>query len=432
MSKAGTGLWQWIHRWPVWSLRRPAIVTVFVVELFALVVTAATVTRVPIKHADWLVLAVLGIGSILHMELVRGVERIREGTRANTPHMDLKSVWTFAGLLLLPPSLSLALVAVTCVHQRVRLVRMQTFRWLYSSTVIVLATEASAAILYAGLPAGHYPGLPSSWWGVVVIVLAATMRWFVNLALVVGIILLSSPKANAHAALGGFDNNLVEMAALALGAVAALVMVHDPWFLVLILPPLLVLHRSLLLRQYEVAARTDAKTGLVNAMHWSQIARGELARAERDHTSVGVLMLDLDHFKAINDTHGHITGDAVLKAVADALRKEARDYDVVGRFGGEEFMILLPGLDPGDITAIAERFRRCISSLIVGSPDHHEPVMVTASAGAVTFPEGGGDLDELLLAADAALYRAKESGRNQTCFAPASSSTLPTARQPEE
>jgi diguanylate cyclase (GGDEF)-like protein len=425
-------LWQWTHRWPVWSLRRPAVVTVFVVEILAVVVTAATVTRVPIKHSDWMILTVLGVGSILHMELVRGVERIREGTRGNTPHMDLKSVWTFAGLLLLPPSLSIALVVVTCVHQRVRLVRMQTFRWLYSSTAVMLATEASAAVLYAGLPAGHYPGLPNSWWGVAVIVLAATMRWFVNLALVVGIILLSSPKANAHAALGGFDNNLVEMAALALGAVAALVMVHDPWFLVLILPPLLVLHRSLLLRQYEVAARTDAKTGLVNAMHWSQIARGELARAERDRTSVGVLMLDLDHFKQINDNHGHLTGDAVLKAVSDALRKEARDYDVVGRFGGEEFMILLPGLDPVDIVATAERFRRCIGGLVVGSPDDHGTVTVTASAGVVAYPDGGVDLDELLLAADAALYRAKESGRNQTCLAPAGASALPEARQPEE
>jgi diguanylate cyclase (GGDEF)-like protein len=244
---------------------------------------------------------------------------------------------------------------------------------------------------------------------------------------------MSSPKVTSRDATGGFDNNLVEMAGLALGAVAALVMVHDPWFLVLILPPLLVLHRSLLLRKYELASRVDSKTGLSNAMHWSELARGELARAERQQTAAGVLMLDLDHFKRVNDTYGHLTGDAVLKAVSEALRKESRDYDLVGRFGGEEFMILTPNIDPLDLGSVAERFRRCIGNISVTSPDTHEQVTVTASAGVAAYPQSGCDLDELLLAADAALYRAKEDGRNRSCFAPsASADRLPRARQPEE
>ncbi|HEX3650930.1 MAG TPA: GGDEF domain-containing protein [Pseudonocardiaceae bacterium] len=392
---------------------------VIVVEFVTALVTAAFVTRLPIHQHDLIIFGVLAVGSVLHMELVRGVERIREGTRAHTPHTDLKSVWTFAGLLLLPPALSIGLVVVTCLHQRLRVNQLQTFRWLYNTAVIALSSEAAAAVLYAGLPAGDYPGLPASWTGVAVIILAAAMRWLVNLALVVAIIFLSSPKVTSRDATGGFDTNLVEMAGLALGAVAALVIEHDPWFLVLILPPLLVLHRSLLLRKYELASRVDSKTGLSNAMHWSELARGELARAERQQTAAGVLMLDLDHFKRINDTYGHLTGDAVLKAVADALRRECRDYDLVGRFGGEEFMILTPNIDATDLNSIAERFRRCIGNLSVTSPDTREQVTVTASAGVVVYPQGGSDLDELLLAADAALYRAKESGRNQTCCAPA-------------
>jgi diguanylate cyclase (GGDEF)-like protein len=404
-----------------------------VVEAVALLATVAIVGRMPIEHQDWFIFGVLAAGSVLHMELVRGIERIREGGRANKPHTDLKSVWTFAGLLLLPPVLSVSLVVLTCIHQRLRLVRMQTFRWAYSSSVVLVATYAASAVLDAALPAGSYPGLPSSWQGVTIILAAAVMRWFVNSALVVAIILLSSPKTSAQEALGGFNSNLVEIAALCLGAVTALAVVHDPWYLVLILPPLLVLHRNLLLRQYEVAARTDAKTGLANAMHWSEVARTELSRADRDAKTVSVIMLDLDHFKRVNDSYGHLTGDAVLIAVAAALRKEARDYDLVGRFGGEEFMILLPDVDPIDIPAVAERFRRCISGLIVTSPDNHETVTVTASAGVVTFPAGGSDLDELLLAADAALYQAKEAGRDRTCFAPVSdrgpnNGTVPPAR----
>lgn len=417
-----------VRSWPVWSVRRPALITLLVVEGLTVVLTAAVVIRYPVHRHDWLIFGILAIASIVHMQAVPGIERIRQGVPVNAPYVDLKSVWTFAGLLLLPPSLSVALVAITCVHLRLRL-RMQTFRWLYGSATVLLATYAAASVLYAGLPRGAYPGLPHSWQGVAVIALAAAVRWFVNFALVVVIILMSAPKTPAQEALGSFTNSLVEVAALSLGAVTALVTVVDPWYIAMVMPLLLVMHRNLLLRQYEVAARTDTKTGLANAMHWSQIARSELVRAERDGTSVGVVMLDLDHFKRINDTYGHLTGDAVLKAVAEALRKESRDYDLVGRFGGEEFMILTPDIDSVDLTSIAERFRRCIGGLSVTSPDTHETVTVTASAGVVAYPSGGGDLDELLLAADAALYEAKETGRNRTCCAPA---IVPAARQHED
>jgi diguanylate cyclase (GGDEF)-like protein len=420
----------------MWRLRRPALIVLLVVDAFALIVTGAVVWHVPVHGKDWVIFGILTGASILHMQAVPGVERFRQGLPVNAPYVDLKSVWTFAGLLLLPPSLAVALVAITFVHLRVRQ-RMDAFRWLYGCATVLIATYAAEAVLYAGLPAGGFPGLPHSWRGVAVVIGAGAIRWFVNFALIVLIILLSAPKTPAQEALGSFSNSLVEVASLSLGGVTALVTVVDPWYLALIMPLLLVLHRNLMLRQYEVAARTDTKTGLANAMHWTQIARGELARAERDGTVVGILMLDLDHFKRINDTYGHLTGDAVLKAVADALRKVTREDDLVGRFGGEEFMILAPGIDYLDLSGVAERFRRCIGSLSVISPDTREQVTVTASAGAVAFPDGGGDLDELLLAADAALYRAKEGGRDRSCCAPAVNSAnlptnLPTAREPEE
>jgi diguanylate cyclase (GGDEF)-like protein len=408
-----------VRKWPVWSLRRPALITLLLVETVTLlVVAAAIVDNHRTDSQDWITFGILAAGSMLHLQAVRGIERVRGGVLANTPYVDLKSIWTFAGLLVLPPLPATLLVVLTCVHIRLRLKNVHTFRWLYSSATVLLGTECATVVLFAGLPPGAYPGLPEGWRGVAVIALAAMARWFVNFALVVAIILLSSPKTPAQEALGSLNNNLVEVAALSVGAIAGLCAHYDPWYLVLVLPAVLVLHRSLLLRQYEMAARTDSKTGLANAMHWSEMARAEIARAERDRAAIGILMVDLDHFKRINDDYGHATGDAVLKAVADVLRRESRDYDLVGRFGGEEFMILLPGLVTADLVATAERFRHAIGSMIVISPDNHEPVTVTASAGAVVFPDGGKDLDELLLQADAALYRAKEGGRNRTCFAP--------------
>jgi diguanylate cyclase (GGDEF)-like protein len=421
--------------WPLWSLPRIVLSTVLGVELLAVVVTAVTLSKFSVHAHDWLIFGILAACSLIHLELVRGIERIREGVRTNTPLVDLKSAWTFAGVLLLPPALAVALVVLSNVQMRLRVAPRQTFRWVYTGATIVLATQAAAAVLYVGLPQGAFPGLPHSWHGVAVIVLAAVVRWFVNHGLVVAIILLSSPQTPGREALGSFSDNVIEAAALSLGAVTALVVTVDPWYMLLVMPPMLVLHRSLLMRQFELAARTDHKTGLANAVYWSQVARSELGRAQRDSSTVGIVMLDLDHFKRVNDTYGHLTGDAVLKAVADALSRQTRGYDLVGRFGGEEFMVLLPGHDPLDLPTTVERFRQSINDLLVRSPDTQELVKVTASAGVVAFPAGGQDLDELLLAADAALYRAKEKGRDRTCFAPALTelgTDLPSARQSDD
>ena len=409
----------------MWSLRRPAIITVLVVEAITIGVTAAVADWAPIHYQEWIVFGALLAGSIVHMESMRGIERIREQARATAPLVNLTTVWTFAGVVLLPPVLAVAMSAVTFAHLRLRVARRDTFRTVYSAAAVILGTEAAAAILYIGLPHGDYPGLPYAWRGVAVIVLAGIVRWFVNYGLIVVVILLSSPSSPGKEVLGNFNDNIVEVAALSLGAVTALVVSRDIWYLALILPPLLVLHRSLLMHQYETAARTDAKTGLANAAYWSQMARAELVRAERYETAVGILMLDLDHFKRINDTYGHLTGDEVLKAVAEALKKQTRDYDLVGRFGGEEFLVLLPGIAPHELRTVAERFRGCIGAVVVNAPETYDRVPVTASAGAICYPDGGKDLDELLLSVDAALYEAKQNGRNQTRFASAGSSEIP-------
>jgi diguanylate cyclase (GGDEF)-like protein len=422
-----------VRGWQVWAERRPVLATIVTVELCAVAVGVALSTTVPVHPHDWVIFGVLAGGAALHIQAIRGIELVGAGNNQGGPSVDLKSIWTFAGLLLLPPSLALLLVLCTSVHLYLRSRRRPPFHWLYTTATVLLATEAGMGVLAAAQPAGAYPGVPESARGVALVVLAAATRWFVNFALVVLIILLSVPKITAQDALGTASGALIEGAALSLGAITALVVMTDPWYLALLVPVLLVLHRALLVRQYEVAAWTDSKTGLVNATHWSNLARNRLARADRDGTGVGVLMLDLDHFKGINDDYGHLVGDAVLKAVADALRKQAHDYDVVGRFGGEEFVVLLRATDRTGLLAAAERFRQCVAGVTVTSPDTHEPVTVTSSAGAAGYPWTAHDLDELLLAADAALYQAKKTGRNRTCLAPATApSTLPRARQSDD
>jgi diguanylate cyclase (GGDEF)-like protein len=131
-----------------------------------------------------------------------------------------------------------------------------------------------------------------------------------------------------------------------------------------------------------------------------------------------VLVLDLDHFKAVNDTHGHLAGDHVLTAVADVLRDEVRERDLVGRFGGEEFVVMLAGLGgrgSAEIEAVAERIRRRVADLRVEIPTPDGPLTVrglSVSVGCAVMPDSGAELRDLLEVADRALYAAKGAGRN--------------------
>lgn len=176
----------------------------------------------------------------------------------------------------------------------------------------------------------------------------------------------------------------------------------------------------MLVHELQDAIRTDEKTGLLNAIAWHHIAEQDLARADRE---MGVLMIDLDHFARVNDVHGHLASDDVLRAVAKALRAEVRDQDHVGRFGGDEFVVALPGVTTAELRAIAERLRHRVRQLAVDLPNSRVRTTatgLTASIGAaVSSTAGAATLDALLLAADTACYAAKRAGRDRVELAPA-------------
>jgi diguanylate cyclase (GGDEF)-like protein len=157
----------------------------------------------------------------------------------------------------------------------------------------------------------------------------------------------------------------------------------------------------------ETRASTDPLTGLPNRRALEEALRRMLAQAERAGGSLAALALDLDHFKAINDGHGHDQGDAVLAAVGAALGASVRASDLVARYGGEEFIVLAPDADADGAVAIAEKLRRAIAALELRSG------RVTASIGVAVFPGHALDAESLLRAADRALYLAKERGRDR-------------------
>ncbi|MGH8574635.1 MAG: GGDEF domain-containing protein, partial [Gammaproteobacteria bacterium] len=173
------------------------------------------------------------------------------------------------------------------------------------------------------------------------------------------------------------------------------------------------------------AALADEKTGLLRATAWQQLAGRELAKADRSGTPLAVLMVDLDHFKRVNDTHGHLAGDEVLRAVAAVLRTTTRRYDVVGRFGGEEFVLLLPETSAGEAEQVAQRISDSIRRLAVTAHTEHGATTIeglTVSIGAAIYPHDGLQLEELLLAADVLLMTAKHGGRDQIKLARANRS----------
>jgi two-component system, cell cycle response regulator len=155
----------------------------------------------------------------------------------------------------------------------------------------------------------------------------------------------------------------------------------------------------------------DPLTGLWNRAAASEMLEGELMRARREGTSLGVVMFDLDHFKSINDTYGHPTGDDVLRETARTVRNVIRSYDFAARVGGEEFLLVLPGCDEVTAVSHAERLRKAISRAVVNSPQGE--IQITASFGVSLAPRNVVvDMQDLIQTADEALYRAKRGGRN--------------------
>jgi len=167
---------------------------------------------------------------------------------------------------------------------------------------------------------------------------------------------------------------------------------------------------AVLNRRLEAAAMTDILTRLPNRRYAMARLDQEVANARRTRSPLCVIMLDIDHFKAVNDVYGHDTGDAVLKETADALRRAIRKSDVPCRLGGEEFLVICPGSDLGGATGVAERVREAVAEHDYGKAFDRQ---VTVSLGVATFDTVTSTVDTLLKDADRRVYVAKAAGRNR-------------------
>ena len=407
---------------------------VLVVEALAVGAAAGSVAVAPVTRLHWLWFGLLVLAAVVCLEAASGLERMREDIVEGSPHVNLLSVWLFAGVLLLPPPLQCALVVVGYTHSWFRGYRFEApHRKVFTAATVLLGCLAAYWVLYS-----IYGGPPSSAalsgpGGLLAVIAAGAIYRVVNYGLVVAVILATNLDRPVRKALGPATDQLMLAGAVGLGCGVAVVMTARPWWTPLLIVTVLALHAGLLMPQFRDRSRSDAKTGLLDPVFWAKLVSDELDRAGRTHGTVGILLLDLDHFKRVNDDYGHLAGDVVLRAVADAIKRSVRGRDRVGRYGGEEFAIVLPGLGMDDVRKAAERVRSTVAELSVTVFDfdggERDVTGLTASVGASVFPAHGTDRTSLLLAADAALYEAKTAGRNRTRVAGEQPRHLPASRR---
>lgn len=173
--------------------------------------------------------------------------------------------------------------------------------------------------------------------------------------------------------------------------------------------------RKMVEKELERLAQTDPLTGLTNRRHFMQLAEHELLRSQRYGGELSIMMIDIDHFKKINDNYGHHVGDLVIQSLSNTCRNTLREIDIIGRIGGEEFAIVLPQTAGQSAIDVADRLREAIADIVV-SPEPDVSIHFTVSIGITTLTDKQNDIETLLRFADKALYDAKMDGRNKVCF----------------
>ncbi len=399
-----------VRQWAIWTHPRSLLL------LWSLV-TCGYLTWIAVRISDFhfqlehigLFAALLACGAI-------SVEMARRAGEPTGVSKDVYAVWELPVVLLLPGLYALIVPAIRLTLTQWRVSKRPIHKRIYTAAAIGVAYGCARLVYKAILPSGSDPRVylwnHTEMW-LVAAAAGALTAWLINQLLILVAVRLENSTERIKYALFGREalhNDATELCAALLVAVGMTI----SWCMLLIALPLAtLLQRSFRHQHLLNEARADAKTGLLNAATWERQATAEVVRAVRTNSNLAVALLDLDRFKQINDTHGHLVGDEVLRKIAGLITDVLREYDLAGRFGGEEFVMLLPQTRAPDAFRIAERVRAHIAQMPFCAPSG-ERIPVTASIGVAALDAGSSrELTELLAAADAALYRAKDSGRDQ-------------------
>jgi diguanylate cyclase (GGDEF)-like protein len=409
-----------VRAWPVWE--HPKWLVVLIVAVVAAYATAIgiTVRGAAMPPRDLLVLVFLLLCIAATVELTR-----RAGEGAGLTR-DVFAVWELPIALLLPPvyALLVPILRFGLIQWRIRPSPLHRRAF---SVAIVGLSYGGASLVFHVLTATRFEsafsvGSRGSVW-ILAVAAAAVVQWAVNTALLLPAVKGSDPSASLRELVLAPERVHNDLAELCVAVLVTFGIAFTPLTIVFALPFVTLLQRSLRHAQLLNASRLDSKTGLLNAGTWEREAASEVARAVRTRTPLALMLIDIDHFKAVNDAHGHLAGDRALRAISRTFKIFLRDYDLAGRFGGEEFALLLPQTGEADARRIAERMRVHIADMPIAAGDdpEAESIRVTVSIGVAALGTTwdrttGSQLTDLLAAADTALYRAKSGGRDRVCM----------------
>ena len=404
--------WRWWQLPPLlrWYVAAPPVLAAAVIRLLA----ARTDWRLP-GLTEFLLLACCGMIS------VASTPRLLYAVGGLTK--DFSTMWALPIAILLPPLYAAIAPILFLAVMQIVVHRGILYRRVFTAASISLCCVLMSFMFrwfpqsIAGPGVGH--GFHAFTWALVVaaceIVGGRAQHFFIVIA-----VKLTDPKVRIWEMEWDRESLQGTFVEIDLGVLITLAVGLSPALVVLVLPTVFLVRRFLVHPALLAQSRVDAKTGLLNVSTWERDAEGELSRSVRTRSPVALALVDIDHFKRVNDTHGHLVGDRVLKALAEALTGQSRDYDRVGRFGGEEFVLLLAQTGEKDACKIAERLRGYIASLEIPTDDRpHAPVLkVTISIGVTALARGESyELTDLLAAADSAMYAAKQAGRNRVAYA---------------
>ncbi len=402
-----------IGSWPLWSLPRWLLSYVLTIDALAVaaVVVAASFTTIT-AHDLALFGLLLGCTAF-------AVELTRKAGEQGGFIRDVQGVWELPVAILLPPLYALLIPMARFALVQFRVRRAPVYRRVFSGASVGLSYGAASVMFHgvSGLvPSASGGTLSRATVWTLLVLASALLQWGLNKAMIMTAVKGGDPAASIRAHVFSREPLYNDLAEISIAVLVTYGVAGNPLIALAALPVVTLLQRSLRHVQLLTESRADSKTGLLNAATWEREAASELIRAVRTKSPLAIAIVDIDRFKVVNDTYGHLAGDQVLKEIANTLNGMLRDYDLAGRFGGEEFSLLLPQTRAVDAFRIAERVRANIAGLSIIAPGATggERVQVTVSIGVTALDSGSRrELAELMAAADAALYRAKAGGRDQ-------------------
>jgi len=383
---------------------------IYIGSLAILAVVVAIVIRFPALSPGDKLASLLVLGAMATVSQFFEV-RLSDG-RSYYPH----SVFFFAGVLLLEPILLLPLFAIPLILAAIRTRKAEgTYVGWWCDLTINVAVQALVGTCAHWL----YITLNSHLNEIVVVgqvfavFVAATVYVMGNHVILRVADVLINKSTWREAGLWIADNLWAEFVMAYLGYIVALLWFINPAMIVPMLGVLVLIQKALMLPKLRHEAQTDSKTGLLNIRYFNQLMSEAMVRAKQTGRPFSVIMADLDFLRRINNTYGHLAGDMVLIGVSKIIQYTVRHEDAVGRFGGEEFAVLLPGVEQEEAYIIAERIRVAIEAGCFEVPTSQTPLKTTMSLGIASYPQDGETITELVHQADVAVYQAKMDGRNR-------------------